>query len=572
MDHDKLRSRVTEVVGRAVEYLYSRQRADGAWTDRLSSSPMTTALALLALARSNQQAHRKRIQDGLAWLKRYQRDDGGWSMADSYPPSSPGTTAFAIAALHALDGDAVGAAIERAYAFIKASGGEDVIPGMAGPGPRTWPAAAPIAWVLAGMRDPRDQPYQPVEVMLLPQRWRNKVSIGLPGVLALGIMQSRSMPASLPRRIAQRLAEPRALTWLRSVQGPNGGVEECPMLSALMLLGLHAADVGQDIQDSSESYLVETQRPDGSWAVDRDLEISVTAYVVLALAECADVAREPRLKPAREWLLSTQWKEPFTPLKIPAGGWSWNVPSGWPESEDTAVVLSVLAKLGISRDHPAVAKGLRWLGARQNRNGSWSEWVRNSSILNDRPCPGVTAHVVMALQEYGMARGRRSPIGRALHYFGRAQQPDGAVPSIWFRDSTHGTAKVLEAYADLGQIDELVAVRARRWLLANQRPDGAWPSNVEVGVAGGTVEETAWAVYSLLRAGQSPWDDQISIAIQWLADRQDTDGTWQPSPVGLYFDDLCYGDDLIAHTYALRALARWAACTARGADDGFRHD
>lgn len=559
MDRGKLAARAFEAVTRAIDHLYGRQREDGAWTDRLSSSPMTTALALLALTRVDPQRYRSRVDNGLRWLKRYQREDGGWSMADAYPPSSPGTTAFAIAALEALDPDAGRSHIERGMAFIRANGGEAAIPGMSGRGPRTWPAAAPIAWVLAGLRDAREQPYQPFEVILLPQRLRNKVSIGLPGVLALGIGQSRSMPMSAPRRLVQRLAEPRALAWLRSVQGPNGGVEECPMLSALILMGLHAAGVGHDIQDGSLRYLLDTQRPDGSWAVDRDLEISVTAYAVLALAETADVATDPRLARTRDWLQSTQWREPFTPLKIPAGGWSWNVPSGWPESEDTAVVLSVLGKLGLPRRHPAIEQGLRWLRVRQNRNGSWSEWVRNSSILNDRPCPGVTAHAVMALSQFGEPRTRWSALGRALRYFERAREADGSLPSVWFRDATHGTAKVLEAYAELGRADDAVALRARAWLLANQRPDGSWPAEVEVSMDAGTVEETAWAVYALLRAGQSPWDGQVVRAIEWLLDRQDADATWQPSPVGLYFDDLCYGDDLIAHTYALRAIACWAA-------------
>jgi len=198
VNREKLAVRASEAVTRATDYLYGRQRDDGAWTDRLSSSPMTTALALLALARIDPQLYRSRLDAGLRWLKRYQREDGGWSMADAYPPSSPGTTAFAAAALEALDPVAGRPHIERGMAYIRANGGEAVIPGMTGRGPRTWPTAAPIAWVLAGLRDPREQPYQPFEVILLPQRLRNKVSIGLPGVLGLGIMQSRSMPVSAP--------------------------------------------------------------------------------------------------------------------------------------------------------------------------------------------------------------------------------------------------------------------------------------------------------------------------------------------------------------------------------------
>ncbi|HEV2372330.1 MAG TPA: prenyltransferase/squalene oxidase repeat-containing protein [Streptosporangiaceae bacterium] len=562
MDKDKLAKRSAEAVRAAVGYLFDRQRADGAWTDRLSSSPMTTAMGILAFARADPAAHRDRIAAGLAWLERNQRADGGWSMADTFPPSSPGTTAFAVAAFEALAPTTTRDRIDRAQAFIAANGGESVIPGMQGPGPRSWPAAAAIAYVLAGLRDPSQQPYQPFEVMLLPAKLRNKVSIGLPGVLALGIMQARTMKAGPLRRIAQRAAEPKALAWLRSVLGPNGGVEECPMLSAFIYIGLAEAGVAEDIQRASLSYLLETQRDDGSWAVDRDLEIAVTAYAILGLAEVEDVALDSRLEATREWLLSTQWTEPFLPLDMPAGAWSWNVPSGWPESEDTAVVLSALGLLGLRQGHPAIARGLDWLRTRQNRNGSWSEWVRNSNLLNDRPCAGVTAHVLMALHDHGEPFGRRSPGERALRYLERAQRPDGATPSIWFRDDTHGTAKVLEAYAAIGRKRDQVALNARRFLLEQQRPDGAWPVDVVVGAESGTVEETSWAVFALLAAGEDPWSTPVTEAVEWLLDRQDSDGTWPESPVGLYFDDLCYASDLITHTYTLRALGRWCRATS----------
>jgi squalene-hopene/tetraprenyl-beta-curcumene cyclase len=77
---------------------------------------------------------------------------------------------------------------------------------------------------------------------------------------------------------------------------------------------------------------------------------------------------------------------------------------------------------------------------------------------------------------------------------------------------------------------------------------------------GGTVEETAWATYSLLRAGASPWDEEIVGAVRSLAESHRDDGTWRQSAVGMYYDQMNYSDDLIAHTYALRALGRWLRC------------
>jgi len=563
MEPRDLRKRAAEAQARAVDYLYGIQRADGAWTDRLSSSAMPTAIGVLALARAGYGAQ---VDRGLNWLRDNQRADGGWGLADADAPSDGSITAFAVAALTVLDPDRSKRCIDDGMAFIESAGGESAIL----PDIRTWRELVSVVWAMEGLRDVAQQPVQPLEVMLLPPKLRNRASIALPGVIGLGIWQSRVVPLSWYARLARRLAEPRGLAWLRLVQGPGGGIEECPLMAALVYLGLHLAgpDVGADIQRGCLDYLLTTQRPDGSWAIDRDLEIAVTSYAVLALAECEDVAAEPRLRATRDWLLSQQWREPFRALGMPAGGWSWANPTGWPESEDTAVVMTALGLLGVPADHPAIQDGLRWLLGRQNRNGSWSEWVRDSSEIHDGPCAGVTSHVVMALRGFlpgrflpgalGVGDRVTRPIDRAFGWFAAEQHADGGIPSLWFRDRTHGTAKILETYAEFGRATEPVARRARDWLLATQRPDGSWPLSVEYGPPdGGTVEETAWAAYSLLLAGDPPWDDHITRAIEYLVSTHDDAGTWRQSAVGMYYDQLNYSDDLIAHTYALRTLGRW---------------
>ncbi len=560
MNRDHLRKRVSEAAAGGIEYLYKRQRGDGAWTDRLSSSAVPTSMALVVLSRADPDRYRCHIEEGLRWLRDHQREDGGWGQADADPPSDTAATGFAVAALSSLDPEGSRSCLARAADYITANGGESAIVGDV----RTWRELVAILWVLVGLREIDKVPRQPIEAMLLPAQIRNRASIALPGVVALGAWQTRALHWSPPRLALRRLAEPKGMAWLRALQGPNGGIEECQLMAGFVFMGLEMAGpgVGDDIQRGCVNYLLGTRRPDGSWATDRDLEIAVTAYAILALAEFCDVAAEPRLAPTRDWLLSTQWRKPFDPLGQPAGGWSWAVPSGWPESEDTAVVLAVLSELGVTKKDPSIQLGVRWLLRQQNRNGSWSEWIRGASQLFDGPCPGVTAHVVMALRRPSVYDGRGSALVRALRYFRSAQGSDGAFSSLWFRDSTHGTAKVLEAYADIRRETDPVAERARRWLLANQRTDGGWPATVAEGPPdGGTVEETSWALYSLLRAGQPAWDDEITRAVEWLTENQDGDGTWRPSAVGLYYPTMYYSDDLIAHTYALRALGRWLKCT-----------
>ncbi len=561
MDLVAVRSRAEKAADRGLVHLWDRQRENGSWVDRLSSSTVATALGALSLNRADPQGHRDRIAAAVRWLRTNQRADGGWSMADAEPPSSPGMTAFAIAALHEIDPVASRTALDRGWAFLDANDAENVIPGLRGAAPRTWPAALPTIWGLVGLRDPREQPDQPVEAVLLPARLRNKVSIALPVILALGVMQARTLPRNPLRGVTGRVAVPKALDWLREVSGTNGGIEECPMIAGFVCLGLGAAGVGRDLRLASLRYLLGTQRPDGSWAIDRDLEISVTAYAVMALAEFGDVAAERQLRRTRDWLLDSQWNRPFAPLGLPSGGWAWANPSGWPESEDTAVVLGVLADLGVPRGHPAVELGIRWLLRMQNKDGSWSEWVRNSTIMNDRPCAGVTAHAVLALRRFGVSCAPDSAIARGLSYLDGHRQADGSIASVWFRDSTHGTSRLLEAFTATRNAPAPAARAARDWLVAEQADDGGWPRHHELPPEGTTVEETAWALFALLHAGHDPAAPEVLRAVDWLVERQDDRGTWRPSNVGLYFDDLCYTDDLIAHTFALRALGRFLRVT-----------
>ncbi|MEU3623630.1 hypothetical protein BS329_13685 [Amycolatopsis coloradensis] len=563
MDVRQLQVRAGKAAERAISNLYGRQREDGSWVDRLSSSTIATALGALSLNRADPAGCQDRVDAAVRWLREHQREDGGWAMADAEWPSSPGMTAFALAALHEVDPEVSHGAIGRARVFLDEHDAVNVIPGLAGEAPKTWPAALPVIWGLTGLRDFAQQPDLPVETILVPRRWRNKVSIALPAILGLGVMQSRTLKRGLPRRLLGRIAEPKALDWLREISGTNGGIEECPMIAGFVYLGLRQAGVGMDLQLASLHYLLQTQREDGSWAIDRDLEISVTAYAIMALREFQDVANEPLLRGTREWLLRNQWNKPFSQFGIPAGGWGWANPSGWPESEDTAVVLGVLADLGVPRAHPSVQLGIQWLLKMQNRDGSWSEWVRDTHIMNDRPCPGVTAHVIMALHRWGLPDSPGSALARALKYLCGKQEDDGSISSVWFRDDTHGTSRLLEAFVDSGNGGAPAAGAARKWLLANQAGDGGWPLRHELPPEGSTAEETAWALFALLKADEDPYGPAVLRAVEWLVNHQDDQGTWRPSTVGLYFDDLCYTDDLIAHTFALRGLGRWIKVIGR---------
>jgi len=62
----------------AVQRLLDERNAHGWWTGELSSSALSTATAITALAIVDRELHAERIAAGIDWLAATQNDDGGW--------------------------------------------------------------------------------------------------------------------------------------------------------------------------------------------------------------------------------------------------------------------------------------------------------------------------------------------------------------------------------------------------------------------------------------------------------------------------------------------------------------
>ena len=122
---------------------------------------------------------------------------------------------------------------------------------------------------------------------------------------------------------------------------------------------------------------------------------------------------------------------------------------------------------------------------------------------------------------------------RARDFLLAAQRPDGAWPGFWGINFIYATGFAVAALRDAGLPPDHPAVRrAIQGLESVQRPDGGWGEHFS-GCLTGTyvpnahslVISTAWAVLALLRAS-----DAISPAARrglgWLAARQQPDGDW----------------------------------------------
>jgi squalene-hopene/tetraprenyl-beta-curcumene cyclase len=180
----------------------------------------------------------------------------------------------------------------------------------------------------------------------------------------------------------------------------------------------------------------------------------------------------------------------------------------------------------------------------------------------DPPSADVTAHVVEMLGAFGVDSGHPSLV-RGLRYLYARQEKEGSWFGRWGVNHVYGVGAVLPALAAAGEATDSLAVRrAVRWLNDRQNSDGGWgetcASYVEVEARGrgeSTPSQTAWAMLGLIAAGRA---DSLAArrGAYFLLDRQGPDGTWdEESFTGCGFPGYGIGEERGARISEGRELA-----------------
>ena len=153
----------------------------------------------------------------------------------------------------------------------------------------------------------------------------------------------------------------------------------------------------------------------------------------------------------------------------------------------------------------------------------------------DPPSVDVTAHVIEAFAKLGVSRDHPAMV-RALRFIWEQQEPDGSWFGRWGVNYIYGIGAVLPALAAYGEDMSAPAVfRACDWLASRQQDNGGWgescASYMQTEMAGrgnATASQTAWALVGLLAANRPQDRDRIARGCQFLIERQ-SEGTW-PEP------------------------------------------
>ena len=591
--------RVRRVRDELTHDLLSRRNSLGHWRGQLSSSALSTAVAAFALglfdrARGTRE-HRRWVEGGLDWLAANANGDGGWGDTVRSATNLP-TTLLAWAALKAESEGASGsgprsAAIRHAEHWIRSQTGslepaalKKSIESLYG-NDKTFSVPILTLAALAGVLGPEPEawhgpPALPFELAALPQSLFRflglpVVSYALPALIAVGQVQHHRNPSSNPfARGLRNVCRSATLNRLKSILPSSGGFLEAIPLTAFVTLSL----VGTELDDHPVTaqclkFLRDSVRPDGAWPIDIDLATWVTTLSVQALGDSGQLAGLPENERnrIRTWLLDQQYgvRHPFTGAD--PGGWAWtDLPGGVPDADDTAGALLALHHLGpIDAQAIAAAEAaIGWLIGLQNRDGGMPTFCRGWTRLPfDSSAPDLSGHALRAFQvwrphlSHSTVRRLDRCVQRIIRYLKAEQRHDGSWVPLWFgheqaperENKVFGTARVLRAF---GRSERCSWVEpARQFLLSAQNADGGWGGGP--GLAS-SVEETALTISALAENPEIRLDPVVQRAIQgglgYMVSAWDAARFERPAPIGFYFANLWYFEQLYPHTFALSAL------------------
>ncbi|NBR04463.1 MAG: squalene--hopene cyclase [Planctomycetes bacterium] len=577
--------RVEKAYYSAREILLKSRLPGGWWEGELSSSALSTAVAVSALIAAKIEAP-KLVENGLFWLKNHQNEDGGWG--DTTISFSNISTTLLVKSAFYISGKSqeFSSTLEKADQWLASrygSSGKELAEALRQRYGKDHTFSVPIltTCALAGLVDWDEVPALPFELACLPQSLYRfmglpVVSYALPALIAIGICIHHCNPSAIPPlRLLRNACTSRALKVLKNIQPANGGFLEATPLTAFVTLSLSATGrENHDVVKKGVAFILNSVRPDGSWPIDTNLSTWVTTLSINALASADDLECLGQTDSLVEWIKGQQYEtiHPYTGAE--PGGWGWTpLPGCVPDADDTPGALLALTNL---KEKPAewLRAGVRWLSGLQNTDSGIPTFCHGwSNLPFDRSGCDLTAHMLRAIAPW-YPEGGTDNIDPALHsveveleklydggltYLRENQNGDGSWLPLWFGNQheesetnpVYGTCRVLAAFRDLGLWEELHARKGVRFLEKAQNDDGGWGGSYG---CPSSVEESSLALEILWDMDSDP--KVLEKGLLWLINALENDQILKVAPIGFYFAKLWYFEKLYPIIFAVGALGR----------------
>ncbi|MCY1635233.1 prenyltransferase/squalene oxidase repeat-containing protein [Marinifilum sp. D737] len=567
------------------DHILSLRNENGYWDGKLSSSALSTAVAVFALWKYDKKKYGTQISKGLFWLAQNANLDGAWGDTIR-SKSNLSTTLLAWACFSiAKDRPEFAECIQNAENWLtdrlKKLDPESISTAILNHYQSDQTFSVPILSMCAlsgrlGENGWKLVPQLPFQMAVFPDQLfkflnLSVVSYAIPALIAIGLVKAKhSKQNKLTKKLNQSV-KPKVLQILSEKQPGNGGFLEAAPLTGFVLMSLIGAGERElEVCKKAANFLEHSIREDGSWPIDTHLATWVTSLSVNALdhnvlSEMAD--REKLVS----YYLDYQLKNihPFTKAK--PGGWAWtHLQGGVPDADDTSGALIALHKLNEYQDIPieAIKNGVNWLIELQNNDGGLPTFCRGWGKLPfDCSCPDIAAHAIKALSLWrdkldAQTRNKVDKcIQKAWRYLQNSQFDNGSWLPLWFgneddlqhENPVYGTSIVLYSISGLNP-DVLKGLRevknkAIAFLQSVQNEDGGWGGNASLI---STIEETSLAVRALASIQNQ---EEINNGLQWLHLHLPNDlNDIKATPIGLYFASLWYFEDMYPLVFASSAL------------------
>jgi squalene-hopene/tetraprenyl-beta-curcumene cyclase len=213
----------------------------------------------------------------------------------------------------------------------------------------------------------------------------------------------------------------------------------------------------------------------------------------------------------------------------------------YPDVDDTAVVALALRRLGLGAGAVerglAWTAGMQsrsggWGAFDVDNEAHWLYKLPFCDFgkVTDEPSADVTAHALEVLADEPRYA---TEVERGLEWLLAEQEQDGSWFGRWGVNHIYGTGAALPALAACGLPSDHPAVRrAVAWLQAVQQPDGSFGEDIRSyadpsrrGRGQPTPSQTAWALLGYVAAGEAE-SEEAKRAANWLCVAQRSNGDW----------------------------------------------